>query len=439
MFNLITIIKNAWIFVSKTMWGIRLNKLDPRKGFLVKQLRILSLAVQGFNEDKCLTKASALTYYTLFSIVPVLALVFAIAKGFGFDANLKAQLSAKYSEYGSVLSNAFIYADSLLATTKGGIIAGFGVVLLLWSVLKLLMNIEASFNEIWEIKRGRTWVRKITDYLTIMLVSPLFLIIAGGLTVAIQTKLGSIIYLGIITKLLIQLLAFINLALVFCMLYMVLPNTKVTFKAAASAGIISTVLFNILNWAYVKFQIGASNFNAIYGGFAALPLFLIWVQYSWYVVLFGAEIAFANQNVDHYELDHEIMNLSDRYKKAIGLMIANMVAKRFYEGEPLLTVSQIATKLDLPMRLARNIVNDFVETKVFVEVRTEIEKEYTYQPAVTESKFTVKYIFDALDLKGVNNLLIEDKFALNKINELLNRLDLENDKHLGKILVKDVV
>lgn len=439
MFNLITIIKNAWIFVSKTMWGIRLNKLDPRKGFLVKQLRILSLAVQGFNEDKCLTKASALTYYTLFSIVPVLALVFAIAKGFGFDANLKAQLSAKYSEYGSVLSNAFIYADSLLATTKGGIIAGFGVVLLLWSVLKLLMNIEASFNEIWEIKRGRTWVRKITDYLTIMLVSPLFLIIAGGLTVAIQTKLGSIIYLGIITKLLIQLLAFIILALVFCMLYMVLPNTKVTFKAAASAGIISTVLFNVLNWAYVKFQIGASNFNAIYGGFAALPLFLIWVQYSWYVVLFGAEIAFANQNVDHYELDHEIMNLSDRYKKAIGLMIANMVAKRFYEGEPLLTVSQIATKLDLPMRLARNIVNDFVETKVFVEVRTEIEKEYTYQPAVTESKFTVKYIFDALDLKGVNNLLIEDKFALNKINELLNRLDLENDKHLGKILVKDVV
>jgi membrane protein len=439
MLNLITIIKNAWIFVSKTMWGIRLNKLDPRKGFLVKQLRILSLAVQGFNEDKCLTKASALTYYTLFSIVPVLALVFAIAKGFGFDANLKAQLSAKYSEYGSVLSNAFIYADSLLATTKGGIIAGFGIVLLLWSVLKLLMNIETSFNEIWEIKRGRTWVRKITDYLTIMLVSPLFLIIAGGLTVAIQTKLGSIVYLGIVTKILIQLLAFIILALVFCMLYMVLPNTKVNFKAAASAGIISTVLFNILNWAYVKFQIGASNFNAIYGGFAALPLFLIWVQYSWYVVLFGAEIAFANQNVDHYELDHEIMNLSDRYKKAIGLMIANMVAKRFYDGAPLLTVSQIATELDLPMRLARNIVNEFVETKVFVEVRTEIEKEYTYQPAVTESKFTVKYIFDALDLKGINNLLIEDKFAINKINELLSRLDLENEKHLGKILVKDVV
>ncbi|MFN8229828.1 MAG: YihY/virulence factor BrkB family protein [Bacteroidia bacterium] len=214
---------------------------------------------------------------------------------------------------------------------------------------------------------------------------------------------------------------------------------KVNFKAAASAGIISTVLFNILNWAYVKFQIGASNFNAIYGGFAALPLFLIWVQYSWYVVLFGAEIAFANQNVDHYELDHEIMNLSDRYKKAIGLMIANMVAKRFYDGAPLLTVSQIATELDLPMRLARTIVNEFVETKVFVEVRTEIEKEYTYQPAVTESKFTVKYIFDALDLKGVNNLLIEDKFAINKINDLLSRLDLENEKHLGKILVKDVV
>jgi membrane protein len=421
------------------MWGVRLNKLDPRRGFLIKQLRIISLSVQGFNEDKCLTKASALTYYTLFSIVPVLALVFAIAKGFGFDASLKAQLSEKYSEYGSILSNAFIYADSLLATTKGGIIAGFGIVLLLWSIIKLLMSIEDSFNEIWEIKKGRSWVRKITDYLTIMLISPLFLIVAGGLTVAIQTKIGSIVFLGILSKILIQLLAFLLLALVFCMLYLVLPNTKVKFKAAASAGIVAALLFELLNWAYIKFQIGASNLNAIYGGFAALPLFLIWVQYSWYVVLFGAEIAFANQNVDHYELDHEIMNLSDRYKKAIGLLIASTVAKRFYEGEPLLTVTQIANQLDLPMRLTRNIVNEFVETKVFVEVRTEEEKEYSYQPAVTESKFTVKYIFDALDLKGINSLEIEDPQALNKITDLMQRLELESDKQLGKVLVKDVV
>lgn len=421
------------------MWGIRLNKLDPRKGFFIKQLRIVSLSVQGFNEDKCLTKASALTYYTLFSIVPVLALVFAIAKGFGFDASLKTQLSEKYSEYGSVLNNAFIYADSLLATTKGGIIAGFGIVLLLWSIIKLLMSIEDSFNEIWEIKKGRTWVRKITDYLTIMLVSPLFLIIAGGLTVAIQTKIGNIVYLGFLSKILIHLLAFLLLALVFCMLYLVLPNAKVNFKAAASAGIVAALLFELLNWAYIKFQIGASNLNAIYGGFAALPLFLIWVQYSWYVVLFGAEIAFANQNVDHYELDHEIMNLSVRYKKAIGLLVANTVAKRFYNGMPLLTVSEIANQLDLPMRLTRNIVNEFVETKVFVEVRTEEEKEFAYQPAVTESRFTVKYIFDSLDLKGINSLHIEDQNVLSKITDLMTRLELESDKQLGKELVKDVV
>jgi membrane protein len=263
--------------------------------------------------------------------------------------------------------------------------------------------------------------------------------VAGGLTVAIQTKIGSIVFLGILSKILIQLLAFLLLALVFCMLYLVLPNTKVKFKAAASAGIVAALLFELLNWAYIKFQIGASNLNAIYGGFAALPLFLIWVQYSWYVVLFGAEIAFANQNVDHYELDHEIMNLSDRYKKAIGLLIASTVAKRFYEGEPLLTVTQIANQLDLPMRLTRNIVNEFVDTKVFVEVRTEEEKEYSYQPAVTESKFSVKYIFDALDLKGINSLEIEDPQALNKITDLMQRLELESDKQLGKVLVKDVV
>ncbi|MBA2611515.1 MAG: YihY/virulence factor BrkB family protein [Bacteroidetes bacterium] len=439
MANLITVIKRSRHFVSEKLWHIRLDKVDKRQGFFIRQLRIFSLAVQGFNEDKCLTKATALTFYTLFSIVPILALVFAISKAVGYEKSLQDQILAGYPEYGSFLTTAFSSANSMLANTKGGIIAGFGIILLLWSVLKLLVSIEANFNEIWEIKKGRTWVRKVTDYLTVMLIGPLFLIIAGGLTVAIQAKVGQIHSFDIISKIFIKILAYTIVTGVFTFLYVVLPNTKVSFRSAAVAGLITMILFEILQWAYVKFQIGANQLNAIYGGFAALPLFLIWVQYSWYVVLFGAEIAFANQNVDHYELENEITKLSVRYKKVIALMIANLVAKGFYNGEKPLTSIEIAFKLDLPVRLARNIINEFVAAGIFIEMRTEKEKEIVYQPGITESKFTVKYVIEALEKNGVNTLPINDTNELIHINKLMHDLDKSFDTELGNTYIKDIV
>lgn len=439
MANLATVIKTFWHFFTEKIWHIRLDKVDKRQSFFLRQLRIFSLAIKGFNEDKCLTKATALTFYTLFSIVPVLALVFAISKGFGYEKDLQIMIAASYPEYKQILDQAFISANSMLANTRGGVIAGFGIVLLLWSVLKLLVNIEENFNEIWEIKKGRTWIRKVTDYLTVMLISPLLLIVAGGLTVAIQTKVGNMHLLGSLSTILIHLLAFLLVACVFGFLYLVLPNTKVNFKSAIIAAIIGTILFELLEWAYVKFQIGANSLNAIYGGFAALPLFLIWVQYSWYVVLFGAEIAFANQNVDHYELENEISKLSVRYKKVISLMIANLVAKRFFEGEKPLNSIEIAQKLDLPVRLARTVINDFVTAGIFIEMRTDIEKEIVYQPGITESKLTVKNILEALEKNGVNNLPISDTSELIHINQLMHDLEKSLDNELGNTFVKDIV
>ncbi|MCE3259624.1 MAG: ribonuclease BN/unknown domain fusion protein [Bacteroidetes bacterium] len=431
--------KKSQSYVSEQLWKVRLDKMNKRRGFVVRQLRILSLAIKGFRDDNCLTTATALTFYTLFSIVPVIALLFAIAKGFGIERDMEVLILKRYETYSEILNNAFVYANKMLSTTKGGVIAGFGIVLLLWSVMKLLINIENSFNAIWEVKRGRSWVRKITDYLTIMLVGPVFLIVSGGLTVAVQAKVGNIAMLGFVGTILVKLFAYSLIAGVFTFLYMALPNTKVNFRSAFAAGVIATILFEILGWGYLKFQIGASRFNAIYGGFAALPLFLIWVQYSWYLVLFGAQVSYANQNIAHFELEEDIKNLSFRYKKVISLMIANLVAKSFYNGDRSFTASGIATRLDLPLRLAKNIINDFVETGIFVEVRTETDKEIVYQPGVTESKFTVKYLFDKLEQKGVNSIPIEDTVELIHINKLMQEMDKALDTELGRQQIKDIV
>ncbi len=443
MANVVTLFKRISHFLNHNLWRVRLDKLEKKQSIFIRQLRIFSLAINGFNEDKCLLKATALTYYTLFSIVPIIALAFAIAKGFGFEQSLQKDLLLKFQDQKDILTQAFVYADKMLANTQGGLIAGVGIVLLLWSIIKLLSSIEDSFNEIWEIKRDRTWTRKITDYLSIMLIGPIFIILSGGLTVWLKTGLDTVAsnveIISPVTVVFLKFFAFGLMWSMFIFLYMALPNTKVTLKGAAMGSLIAAILFELLQWAYVSSQIGVASYNKIYGSFAALPLFLIWIQYSWFVVLFGAELTFAHQNVDHYELESDITNISDRYKRVIALLIANMIVKNFNEGKPALTSVEIAHKLDLPLRLARVIINEFIETGVFNEVKMATDNEIGYQPGITDSKLTVKFIIDKLDEKGVNVLPIDDSKELATVNRLMKDMDEVLNTSKGNTLVKDLV
>jgi membrane protein len=440
------IIKATTHYFNEKLWKIRLDRVEGRRGTFIRQLRVFTLSIKGFTDDKCLLKATALTYYTLFSIVPVIALTFAIAKGFGYETDLQMQLMDKFKDQKEVLGQAFGYANKLLENAKGGIIAGIGVLLLLFSVIRLLSNIEQSFNEIWEIKKGRTWIRKFTDYLSIILIAPLLIIVSGSITVVIESKLeAGMSYVGLapespfIVMFAFKAMSFALLFAMFAFLYMVLPNTKVKFQAAAKAAIISAILFQIVQWLYIAFQIGVGRSNAIYGSFAALPLFLFWVQTSWFIVLFGAELAFAYQNVDHYELEHEIQHISIRYKRVLALLIAQCVIKNFTEGGKPMTSAEIAKKLDLPVRLARNIIHEFDQLGIFNEVKTEgDQRESAYQPALSENKLTIKYILEKLDTAGVNEMPIQYSNELASIQNAMDGFDhlLENDK--GNILVKDI-
>jgi len=442
MASLIKAFKSLVDFFSFKLWRLRISKLNKKQSFLLRHLRVFSLAIKGFTEDNCLVKSTALTYYTLFSIVPIIALAFAIAKGFGYQEVLEQQLLNNFSDQKNVVIQAFDYANKMLENTKGGLIAGVGIVLLLWSVMKLLGSVETSFNDIWKIKKDRTWVRKLTDYLSIMLIAPIFLILSGGVTIFIKTGLDTVAnnfsVISPLNAFFLQLFAFSLVWAMFVFLYIALPNTKVNFKDALKGAFVAAFLFELLEWVYVTSQIGVGSYNKIYGGFAALPLFLIWIQYSWFVVLFGSELTYAWQNVDQYELESEISNISDRYKRAIALMIASHVVKNFNEGKPAQTLSEISSKLDLPNRLSKLIITEFIETNIFNELKSDNEKETTYQPAISDSKLTVKFIVNKLDQKGVNELPIENTADLMLIHKLMIELDEVLNTTQGNMLVKDL-
>lgn len=445
MFKLFAAIRKFIDFISGNIWKLRANKLSGRHGFAIKQLRVITLAVKGFNEDKCWVKASALTYYMIFAIVPVLALLFGIAKGFGLQDKLEAYLLNDFSRYADVLHQAFAYADKMLATTQGGLIAGIGVILLIYTVLNLLSSIENSFNEIWEIKKGRTLIRRITEYLAITLLAPVLIFASSGITIFLSTEVTTIeglywfSHLGLFFKLMLKLASLLLLAGMFCFIYIVLPNTRVKFKSAMLAGFVAAVLFELMQWGYIALQVGVARYNAIYGSFAALPLFLVWIQYSWFIVLFGAELSFAYQNVDHYELETEIQSISIRYRQVISLLIANLVVKNFVMGGQPLTATQIAHKLDMPVRLARLILFDFSETGMFNEVKTTKENETAYQPALSETRLTVKYILDTLNTRGVNEMPIHQTHELQTIHKVMDEFDEVVSQNKGNVLVKDIL
>ncbi|UCD87458.1 MAG: YihY/virulence factor BrkB family protein, partial [Desulfobacterales bacterium] len=242
-------------FARIDVWRIRSSDLPRSKSFLVRLLRILILSVRGLVEDKCQLKASALTFYTSLSIVPIFAMVFGVAKGFGFEKVLEKQVLEKLEGQGEVVTRVIDYANALLVNTKGGMMAGIGVVVLFWAIIKVLGNIEKSFNDIWGVKKGRPFRRKITDYLSIMLIGPVLFIVSSGITVlmASQAKIfvEKITLLGPISPIIffvLKLLPYGTIWVLFIFIYIFMPTTKVHFRSGALAGIIAGSMYQIFHW-----------------------------------------------------------------------------------------------------------------------------------------------------------------------------------------------
>jgi membrane protein len=408
-------IKKTLNFIKNDIWRIRRAQLPTGKSFFVKQVRVLLLSIRRYDEDKCQLRASALTFYSLISIVPVAAMAFGIAKGFGFEKILEAQLRDKLAGHEEILTNIINFSHSLLANTKGGLIAGVGLFVLLWAVIKLLGQIEYSFNDIWDIKQKRTIGRMFGDYFSLMLVCPVILILSSGVTVFISTQVNLIVekftILGSFSSLiffLLKLLPYTLMWSLFTFLYIFMPNTKVRFSSGLVAGIITGTTFQVVQLAYITFQIGAVQYNAVYGSFAALPLFLAWLQLSWLIVLYGAEISFAYQNVDTYEFEPDILQASRRLRTLLSLFVTGRLIKNFIRGEKPMNAGEISNQLEIPIRFVNEIISDLVKSNIVSVVEIEGDIERGYQPAVDVSTLTIQHVIDAIERQGINTMHFTD-------------------------------
>lgn len=441
------LLKKLFQFISHGVWTIDESNLRGFKRYLVKLTRIIILAFEDFQSKKLILQASALTFYTLLSIVPVVAMIFGIAKGFGLEERLSKELARTFSEQPELLDQLLEFVHRLLDNTQGGLVAGFGFILLLWAVLQVLSNIELSFNSIWQINTPRSWVRKFTDYLSIMLIAPLFIVGSGSASIYISAIITEFaeewISLGFLKDIIIfslHLIPYVFSALLFTLVYMVIPNTKVKLKSALVAGVVGGFAFQLFQWGYVEFQVGVSRLNAIYGSFAFFPLFITFLQVSWIIVLIGAEISYSLQNIELHVDERQTFTPSTKQKLVLALASLSLITERFENEEKPITTEELSEALDLPFKTLKEFCNEMEKAGLINAIASSgDEMGMPYQPAVDPEKLSLAYIIEKLDTVNESEKEMKLPASFNQIEKKVESIYEETYKSNHNIRVVEVL
>ncbi len=359
-------------FVKKDVW----NKPEEHYGkgrqrWLLRQAKVLIFTVQSFSYHKTGVRSAALTFYTVMSLVPVLALIFAIVKGFGLDQNFNDYLYGALPQYRGILDKIFLFTENLLSRTRGGVMAIGGFLVLIWAVLQVFGGVEASFNNIWEVKRSRPLTRKVSDYISVIFVAPVLWVTSNTIILTLRSNV-TLMANSLVADILFGAISIIAIWTMFALIYFIVPNTKVKLSSALTAGLVAGTSFEIFQTAYFFIQTNLSAYNAIYGTFAAIPLFLIWLQASWQILLFGGELSFALQNVRTYEAERQSMNLGYDNRRKVTLAVMTVFVHHMTdENGGALTSEQVSERLMLPVRIVRDVIFDLESAGLLAAVSIE--------------------------------------------------------------------
>lgn len=390
-------------YVTEGVWN------DTRRTVWVNCVKTVNLSVRSFLNGELQVRAAALTYQTILAVVPMLALVFAIGRGFGFQNLLETQLFHNFPAQREAMSTVFSFVDSYLAQSSEGIFVGVGILFLLWTLISLLSGVEDVFNTIWGLKQGRSLWRKITDYTAIFLILPVLMICASGIMVFMSTTLNALLPSGVLSPLVKVLLDFTSVVLVwlfFAGTYMLVPNTKVKFKNAFIAGIMAGSAYMILQWLFVTGQIYVTRYNAIYGSFAFLPLLLLWLQLVWTITLAGAVVCFSSQNIFEFSFNSEIQKISNNYKWRVMLAVMTIAVRRFVDGQPPVTPHQIAVNYGLPITLVNDAAAKLAQAGLLNRIVVDNpDNEPAIAPAVEPEKVSVGLVLERVGASGSANFI----------------------------------
>jgi membrane protein len=418
-----------------------LAKFPRSKRAFYRHLRILYSAAQGFQDNHCALHASALTYTTLLALVPLLALMFSILKGFGVQNRLEPILLEKLSAGSEEIVQQIIrYIDKTNVKALGAV----GLAGLLLTAISLIGNIELALNRIWGVQRPRSLGRKFADYLSVLLTCPILFVAALGLTSSIQnvTVVQSMLDLpgmSYLALFLASLSPYLLMWIALTFIYNYLPNTNVRLVSALYGGVIAGTLWQLAQWGYIHFQVGVARYNAIYGAFAQLPIFLVWLYTGWNVVLFGAVLSFAHQNPRTEAKELSTPDADYSFKEELGLKLLWLIGKNFDEGKEPYSAEKLAQKLAAPVNLVSELLEQHCRAGFLLPATGEPE-EPIYVLAKPPEKLRLDQVIEAMrHYGGDDGLKIKRVEGEETLHKTLERIAEARRKALSRITLRDLL
>ena len=380
----------------------------PKKRLLYRFLQTIILVARGFKDQVLVVRANSLSFALLFAFIPMLALIYAIARGFGFEETVQNTISSSFLAEANVAPVLLEWIERYLETARGGLFLGIGLIVLIWAVYAFFNMLENSFNSIWNVKQSRSFARRMTNYVMTLLLVPVLVVVTSGISIFLNsTEIIAPLLDGIlpIRKFMLRFLPFIATSGVFTWIFIAIPNTKVKFSSAIIPGILMGLLYQLVQALSMFLVVLFTRMSIVYGAFSAIPLVLIWLNITCWLLLIGAELAFAIQNNDLFAYEKDIKTMSRRYKDYVMLYLLSMIIRRFEAGETPLTAQEMAANNQLPIRLVQELLTRLEEIAIVHRVYIEDKEDPAFVPALDTKTITVEMVIGRISAQGTEEFL----------------------------------
>jgi membrane protein len=430
-------------FFSRSLWETDTGSEGRLGSFLIKTVRLLNVAIREFTEGQLTLRAMSLVYTTLLSIVPGLAISFSVLKAFGVHNEVVEPFLLKFlapmGERGQEITTRII---SFVENMKVGVLGSLGLAMLIYTVTSMIQKIENAFNHIWRIRKPRSMARRFSDYVSVILIGPVLIFAAMGLTASVRSNaivqkiisiepFGSLFYFGV------QLTPYIIVCATFTFLYVFLPNTRVRLSSAFAGGIFAGVLWEVAGWGFASFVVTSTKYAAIYSGFAILLMFMIWLYLSWLIMLVGAQVSFYHQYPHFLSMKQETISASNRLRERLSLLVMYLIGRSHYRNETPWTLEALVNYLALPIDPVLDTIELLLKKGLITETG---DDQPAYLPRKDIGTITLFEIIDAVRGSNHETEFIEHRMPqIPAVANVMDGLDSAFDKQLSVRYLRDLI
>ena len=396
-------------FVQYDLWRHpHVKTQDPKKRLWYRVLQTVILVARGFKNQALVVRANSLSFALLFAFIPMLAMIYAIARGFGFEEMVSEQLAGSFLAEANVAPVLLEWVERYLETARGGLFVGIGLVVLIWAVYAFFNMLENSFNSIWNVKKTRSFARRMTNYVMTLLLVPILVVVTSGISIFLNSTeiLASVLSaIEPLRKFMLRFIPFVATSAVFTWIFMAIPSTQVKFSSAIIPGVLMGFLYQVVQALSMFLVVLFTRMSIVYGAFSAIPLVLIWLHITCWLLLIGAELAFAIQNNELFAYERDLETISRRYRDYVMLYLLSVIIRRFEQGEQPETAHEMATANQLPIRLVQQLLSRLEETNIVRRVLSEQEEDPAFVPAMDIHQITVEKVLGRVAAHGTEAFL----------------------------------